>query len=80
MKKIVVAAFKTAALWFFGIMLGLFLFSTLTVLVGVGDAALAALVIVVGGAIILGRRKKKNVADKFGDVARGSEVQDHTDK
>lgn len=71
-------ALKTAGSWFFGIMLGLFLVSVLTVFMGdTNDAALAALVIVIGGEIVLRRRKKKK-SEKFGEVARGSEIADHT--
>jgi hypothetical protein len=44
---------------------------------GTSTASAAALVIVIGIEIIRRRRKK---AGKFGDVARGSVVQDHTDK
>ena len=45
---------------------------------GTNAAAIAAIAIVMGGEIILRGRKKK--VAKFGEVARGSEVQDHTDK
>ena len=44
---------------------------------GTNTASAAARVIVIGIKIIQRRRKK---AGKFGDVARGSEVADHTDK
>ena len=51
--------------------------SMLTTIMGdTNSAALAAIVVVIGGEIILRRRKKKKT--QFGDVARGSEVADHT--
>ena len=55
---------------FFAVVLGTFLG-------GSNTAMAAALVIVIGIEII--QRRRKN-SDKFGEVARGSEVQDHTDK
>lgn len=61
-----------------GIMVFAMATSMLTALMGdSNDAALAALVIVIGGEIILRRRKKKK-SEKFGEVARGSEIADHT--
>lgn len=76
--------FDTARSLMMNLLVGLLLVSVLTVflgeLTGLGNgSALAAIVIVIGGEIILRRRKKKK-SDQFGDVARGSEVQDHTDK
>ena len=70
-------AVETAKSWVWTIFFGLMAFSVVTVFLGGGGAGtLAALVIVIGAEIILRRRKKK--AAKFGEVARGSEVEDHT--
>jgi hypothetical protein len=56
---------------------GLIAIAMLTLLMGGSNtAAGAAFVIVIGAEIILRRLKKK--AAKFGEVARGSEVEDHT--
>lgn len=71
------SAFKSARDWAIGIFVGLIAMSVLTVFLGGSNsAALAAIVVVIGGEIILRRRKKKSA--KFGEVARGSEVADHT--
>ena len=82
MKEIIrggVGVFDAAKHLMISLFVGLFLISILTVLMGGSNgAALAAFIIVIGGEIVLRRRKKKS--GKFGDVARGSVVQDRTDK
>ena len=68
---------ESARDWGWTIFYSLMAFSVVTVFLGGGSTgALVAFVIVVGVEIILRRRKKK--ATKFGEVARGSEVEDHT--
>jgi hypothetical protein len=63
--------------WIWTIFYSLMAFSVVTVFLGGGGAGtLAAFVIVVGVEIILRLRKKK--AGRFGQVARGSEVEDHS--
>ena len=74
----VVGAFAAAYGLMIDLFVGLLLVTVLMVLMGgTNAAAIAAIVIVIGGEIILRRRKKKKKT-QFGDVARGSEVQDHT--
>lgn len=70
-------ALETAKRLMIGLFVGLAAITVITQLFGgTNDAALAAFAIVIGGEIILRRRKKKKT--QFGDVARGSVVQDHT--
>ena len=80
MKETIGAAAKAveaAKGWIWTIFYSLMAFAVLTLFLGGGSTGtLAALVIVIGAEIILRRRKKK--AAKFGEVARGSEVEDHT--
>ena len=76
MKEIIKGAGEVKG-WIGTIFFALAAFALLTALLGGGStAALLAFVILVGVEIILRRRKKK--ASKFGEVARGSEVEDHT--
>ena len=70
-------AVEAAKGWIWTIFYSLMAFAVLTLFLwGGSTGTLAALVIVIGAEIILRRRKKK--AAKFGEVARGSEVEDHT--
>jgi hypothetical protein len=80
MKETIGAAAKAveaAKGWIWTIFYSLMAFAVLTLFLGGGNTgAMVALVIVIGVEIILRLRKKR--AGKFGTVARGSEVEDHT--
>ncbi len=67
----------SAKRWAVTIMAGVVASATLALLMGGSSTATGtAFVIVIGAVIILRLRKKK--AGRFGQVARGSEVEDHT--